>query len=129
MIRNTSICMYNGTCSWSYRWLLAVFVLLLVTLSFLQNSYDIINKNNRPKPVILKINDLENYNLYNSENTISTNHASIEKTFERRKLIYQRSCSLIRKLITLNKKGLTNSSDLMSIFNHMLVTDEYICID
>ena len=30
-----------------------------------------------------------------------------EKTFERRKLIYQRSCSLIEKLITLDKKGLT----------------------
>ena len=32
---------------------------------------------------------------------------STEEIFERRKLIYQRSCSLIEKLITLDKKGLT----------------------
>ena len=36
------------------------------------------------------------------------NYAKIEETFSRRKLIYQRSCSMIKKLITLNKKGLTN---------------------
>ena len=32
---------------------------------------------------------------------------STEEILERRKLIYQRSCSLIEKLITLDKKGLT----------------------
>ena len=36
----------------------------------------------------------------------------VMETFERRKFIYQRSCSLIKKLITLNKKGLTNENAL-----------------
>ena len=32
------------------------------------------------------------------------------ETFKRRKFIYQRSCSLVKKLITLNKKGFTNEN-------------------
>ena len=37
---------------------------------------------------------------------------SIGETFKHRELIYQRSCSLIEKLITVNKEGLTNESAL-----------------
>ena len=37
---------------------------------------------------------------------------NVDETFKQRELIYQRSCSLIEKLITVNKEGLTNASAL-----------------
>ena len=37
---------------------------------------------------------------------------SVGETFKQRELIYQRSCSLIEKLITVNKEGITNASAL-----------------
>ena len=38
--------------------------------------------------------------------------SSVDETFKQRESIYQRSCSLIEKLITVNKEGITNASAL-----------------
>ena len=89
-----------GNCSWQYRRLLFVSFVLFVILSFLNSMMLTAEVVEAPK-VELTNND--------------TNPAEIEETFLRRRLIYQRACSLIKKLITLNKKGLTNQSDLISI--------------
>ena len=82
-----------GNCSWPYRRLLFVSFVLFVILSFLNSVMLTAEVVEAPK-VELTNND--------------TNHAEIQETFLRRRLIYQRSCSMIEKLITLNKKGLTN---------------------
>lgn len=82
-----------GNCSWPYRRLLFVSFILFVILSFLNSVMLTAEVVEAPK-VELTNND--------------TNHVEIEETFLRRRLVYQRSCSLIKKLITLNKKGLTN---------------------
>ena len=89
-----------GNCSWQYRRLLFISFVLFVILSFLNSMMLTAEVVEAPK-VELTNND--------------TNPAEIEETFLRRRLIYQRACSLIKKLITLNKKGLTNQSDLISI--------------
>ena len=89
-----------GNCSWQYRRLLFISFVLFVILSFLNSVMLTAEVVEAPKVELTK-ND--------------TNHAEIEETFLRRRLIYQRACSLIKKLITLNKKGLTNQSDLISI--------------
>ena len=89
-----------GNCSWQYRRLFFISLVLFVILSFLNSAMLTAEVVEAPKVELTK-ND--------------TNHAEIEETFLRRRLIYQRACSLIKKLITLNKKGLTNQSDLISI--------------
>ena len=43
---------------------------------------------------------------------LETKPPSIDETFKQRESIYRRSCSLIDKLITMNKEGLTNESNL-----------------
>ena len=114
----------------SYRSLLAIFVLLFVTISLLQNSgeYKIIKRlglecetNILVDPTgsteqeqvekqetinATKFPIIENSNIELPDLAEDT----IEKVFERRKLIYQGSCQLIKKLITFNKKGLQNKS-------------------
>ena len=82
-----------GNCSWPYRRLLFVSFVLFMILSFLNSVMFTAEVVEAPKVGLTNVD---------------TNHAEIQKTFLHRRLIYQRSCSLIKKLITLNKKGLTN---------------------
>ena len=116
----------------SYRSLLAIFVLLFVTISLLLNSgeYKIINRLGlecetnilvdptgsteqeqvkTPETInATKFPIIENSNIELPD--VAEDKFTIEKVFERRKLIYQGSCQLIKKLITFNKKGLQNKS-------------------
>ena len=89
-----------GSCTWTFRRFLAFFLVLFVTLSF---SKDVFNINNQ-----LATNSAMLAAAMIEEPYFDINYPKIEETFSGRKLIYQRSCSLIKKLITLNKKGLTN---------------------
>ena len=89
-----------GSCTWPFRRFLAFFLVLFVTLSL---SKDVFNINNQ-----LATNSAMLAAAVIEEPNFDMNYAKIEEAFSRRKLIYQRSCSLIKKLITLNKKGLTN---------------------
>jgi hypothetical protein len=81
-----------GSFTWPFRRFLAFFLVLFVALSFSTVATN---------SAVLAAAVIEEPNF-------DINYAKIEETFSRRKLIYQRSCSLIEKLITLNKKGLTN---------------------
>jgi len=91
-----------GSCTWPFRRFLAFFVVLFVTLSFSKVVFDINNPPVRNSMLVMLAPAVI------EEPNFDINYTKIEETFSRRKLIYQRSCSLIKKLITLNKKGLTN---------------------
>ena len=94
-----------GSCAWPFRRFLAIFLVLFVTLSF---SKDVFNIDKLSVDYQLATNSTMLAGAVIEEPNFDINYAKIEETFSRRKLIYQRSCSLIKKLITLNKKGLTN---------------------
>ena len=69
----------------------------------------------KEKVVTSKDEDSENIDVLQTPDIsqrLETKPPSIDETFKQRESIYRRSCSLIDKLITMNKEGLTNESNL-----------------
>ena len=91
-----------GSCTWPFRRFLAFFLVLFVAFSKVATNSAVL------AAVVIE------------EPNFDINYAKIEETFSRRKLIYQRSCSLIKKLITLNKKGLTNKGCRFYYINYIM---------
>ena len=89
-----------GSCTWPFRRFL--FLVLFVAFSKVATNSAVL------AAVVIE------------EPNFDINYAKIEETFSRRKLIYQRSCSLIKKLITLNKKGLTNKGCSFYYINYIM---------